>query len=138
MLHLLVWWVKCRFCTIVGFIFSLCLNFFYLLARKPNLENFLFIQANSFIIFTCPNPVLLVPGSIFQGFKIPYDTRFRQSGLVRKLYLHDICKVVSSKIFCSWHSYILFEVLLVSTWLGWFSFRYVPADTSVQFKRILI
>jgi len=32
------------------------------IAQKPNLENFLFIQTNSFIIFTCPNPVLLVPG----------------------------------------------------------------------------
>ena len=40
----------------------LCLNFFHLLARKSNLEKFLFIQTNSFIIFTCPNSVLLVPG----------------------------------------------------------------------------
>ena len=44
-------------------IFSLCLNFFHLLALKPNLEEKkTFIQTNSFIIFTCPNPVLLVPG----------------------------------------------------------------------------
>ena len=42
---------------------SLCLNFFRLvLAREPNLEKIIFIQTNSFIIFTCPNPVLLVPG----------------------------------------------------------------------------
>ena len=43
--------------------FSLCLNFFHLhvLARKPNYFFFLFIQTNSFIIFTCPNPVLLCP-----------------------------------------------------------------------------
>ena len=41
---------------------SLRLNFVHLLARKPNVENFLFIQTNSFIIFTGPNPVLLVPG----------------------------------------------------------------------------
>ena len=44
---------------------SLCLLFFHLLARKPNLEektNFLFIKTNSFIIFTCLNPVLPVPG----------------------------------------------------------------------------
>ena len=39
---------------------SLCINFFHLLARKPNLEKKkLFIQSNSFVIFTCPNPVLL-------------------------------------------------------------------------------
>jgi hypothetical protein len=37
-------------------------EFFHLLARKSKLENFLFIHTNSFIIFTCPNPVLLVPG----------------------------------------------------------------------------
>jgi hypothetical protein len=44
-------------------IVSLCLNFFHLLARKPNLEKkVLFIQTNSFIIFTCPNPVSLVTG----------------------------------------------------------------------------
>ena len=44
---------------ISGFTFdviSLCFNFFHLLAPKPNLET------NSFIIFTRPNPVLLVPG----------------------------------------------------------------------------
>ena len=41
---------------------SLSLNFFHLLAQKPNLEHFLFIQTNSLIIFTCPYPVLLVPG----------------------------------------------------------------------------
>ena len=39
---------------------SLCLNSFHLLARKRNLEKFQFIQTNSFMIFTCPNPVLLV------------------------------------------------------------------------------
>ena len=33
----------------------------HLLAWKPNLEKkIIFIQTNSFIIFTCPNPVLLV------------------------------------------------------------------------------
>ena len=42
---------------------NLCLNLFHLLARKPNLEKkIIFIHTNSFIIFTCPNPVLLVPG----------------------------------------------------------------------------
>jgi hypothetical protein len=42
---------------------SYCLKFFHLLAQKPNLEKKnLFVQTNSFIIFTCPNPVLLVPG----------------------------------------------------------------------------
>jgi hypothetical protein len=35
---------------------------FHLLARKPNLEQILFIQKYSFIIFTCLNPVLLVQG----------------------------------------------------------------------------
>jgi hypothetical protein len=39
--------------------YSLCHNFFRLLARKPNLDKN--CQINSFIIFTCPNPVLLVP-----------------------------------------------------------------------------
>ena len=34
---------------------SLCINFFHLLAWKPNLENFQFFQTNSFIILTCPN-----------------------------------------------------------------------------------
>jgi hypothetical protein len=39
------------------------ISIFDLLAWKPNLEkNCLFIQTNSFIIFTCPNPVLLVVG----------------------------------------------------------------------------
>ena len=47
-------------CTTPGYS-GLCLNFFRLLARKQNLEKqFLFIQTNSFIVFTCPNPVLLV------------------------------------------------------------------------------
>jgi len=46
---------------IYNYICSLCLNFFHLLARKPNLEK-CSIQTNSFIFFTCPNPVLLVPG----------------------------------------------------------------------------
>jgi hypothetical protein len=45
-----------------GKCFCLCLNFFHLLARKSNLEKCLFIQTNSFIIFICPNSVLLVPG----------------------------------------------------------------------------
>jgi hypothetical protein len=40
---------------------GLCLNFFHLHVQKPNLEEKkLFIQTNSFIIFTCLNPVLLV------------------------------------------------------------------------------
>ena len=34
---------------------SLCINFFHLLAREPNLEENCFIQTNSFMIFTCPN-----------------------------------------------------------------------------------
>ena len=38
-------------------VFSLCLSFFHLLARKPNLEKkIIFIHTNSFIIITCPNP----------------------------------------------------------------------------------
>jgi hypothetical protein len=41
---------------------SLRLNFFHLLARKSNLENFLFIQTNSFIIFSCSYPVFLLQG----------------------------------------------------------------------------
>ena len=41
---------------------SLCLNVFHLLARKPNVGKILYIQTNSFIIFTCLNPVWLVPG----------------------------------------------------------------------------
>ena len=35
--------------------------FFTYFPRKSNLEKFLFIQTNSIIIFTCPNPVLRVP-----------------------------------------------------------------------------
>ena len=43
------------------------------LVRKPNLEKKIqFIQTNSFIIFTYPNPVLLVPCF---------------GGLVRRLYV---------------------------------------------------
>jgi len=50
-------------CLYQAVIYSLCLNFFHLLSRKSNLEKkIIFIQTNSFIIFTCPNPVLLVPG----------------------------------------------------------------------------
>ena len=48
---------------------SLCLNFFHLLGRKPNLEKKNSIHSNKFFYnfplsqsnFTCPNPVLLVP-----------------------------------------------------------------------------
>ena len=50
--------------------FSLCLNFFHLLVRKPKAKFrkcFLFIQKNSFIIFTCLNPVLLVPAFAASG-----------------------------------------------------------------------
>jgi hypothetical protein len=36
------------------FICSLCLHFFHLLARKPNLEKNSIYSINSFIIFTCP------------------------------------------------------------------------------------
>ena len=40
-----------------------CLNFFHLLARKSNLgKKIIFIHTNSFITFTCSNPVLLIPG----------------------------------------------------------------------------
>ena len=39
---------------------SLYLNFFS--PTCPKAKKFLFIQTNSFIIFTSPNPVLLVPG----------------------------------------------------------------------------
>jgi hypothetical protein len=42
---------------------KICLNVFHLLARKPNLEKkMIFIHTKYFIIFTCLNPVLLVPG----------------------------------------------------------------------------
>jgi hypothetical protein len=41
-----------------NYTFSLCLNFFHLLARKPNLEKKKYL----FLFFTCPNQVLLVPG----------------------------------------------------------------------------
>ena len=40
---------------------SLCFNFFHLLAQKSKLEKSSIYQTNSFIIFTYPNPVLLVP-----------------------------------------------------------------------------
>ena len=40
----------------------LSLQFFTYLPNSQIQKNFLFIQTNSFIIFTCPNPVLLVPG----------------------------------------------------------------------------
>jgi len=34
----------------------------FVFAQKPNLDKqIIFIQTNSFIIFACPNPVLLVP-----------------------------------------------------------------------------
>ena len=33
-----------------------------LLTRKPNLDKSIFVQTNSFIIFICLNPVLLVQG----------------------------------------------------------------------------
>ena len=71
-------WYKNKYCIIDFFFYygysviyflysqytgSLCLNFFHLLARNPNLEKKnLFIQTNSLIIFTCLNPVLLFPG----------------------------------------------------------------------------
>jgi len=66
--------------VIIKIHYSLCLNFFHLLARKPNLENFsiysnkFFHNINlsedciikwkqeSFVIFTNPNPDLLVTG----------------------------------------------------------------------------
>jgi len=42
---------------------SLCLKFFSPTCPKAKIQKkFLFIQTNSFIIFTCPNPVLLVSG----------------------------------------------------------------------------
>jgi hypothetical protein len=44
--------------------------FVHLLPRKPNLERKKkFIQTNSFRIFTCPNPVLLVPGFGQVGYR---------------------------------------------------------------------
>ena len=43
-------------------ILSLCLNVFPPTCPKAKLKINLFIQTNSFIIFTCPNPVLLVSG----------------------------------------------------------------------------
>ena len=60
---------------------SICLNFFHLLARKPNFV----IQANSFIIFTCLNLVLLVQW-------------LQANGLARKL--HDICAKCLHYLYC--------------------------------------
>ena len=51
---------------------SLCINFFHLLAPKPNLEKYLFIQTNSFIFFTCPKSSFTCP-------------RLWASGLARRL-----------------------------------------------------
>ena len=47
--------------NIFTFYCSFCLNFFHLLAQKPNLEKKNLFKTNSFMIFTCPNPVFLVP-----------------------------------------------------------------------------
>ena len=44
-------------------IFSLCLNFSSTHMKAKFRKKNLFIPTNSFIIFTCPNPVLLVPAS---------------------------------------------------------------------------
>ena len=54
--------IVCQLFTFINS--SLYLHFFHLhvLAQKPNFgKKILFIQTNSFIIFTCQNPVLLVP-----------------------------------------------------------------------------
>jgi hypothetical protein len=51
-------YINC-FVTLINVYASLCLNFFHLLAQKPNLGKFPFIQTNSFKIFTCPNPFYL-------------------------------------------------------------------------------
>jgi len=49
--------------TIIKHEFSLCLIFFLPTCPKAKIRKFyLFIQTNSFIIFICPNPVLLVMG----------------------------------------------------------------------------
>jgi hypothetical protein len=42
------------------------LIFFHLLTRKPK-KTKLFIQTNSFLIFTCPNPDLLATGFEQEG-----------------------------------------------------------------------
>ena len=63
---------------------SLCLTFFHLRAQKLNLKKKKFIQTNSFIIFACPNPVLLV-----KGF----------GGLAQRLLLY-IYKLTLIPIFC--------------------------------------
>ena len=47
-----------KFCLATVF----ALIYFTYLPKSQILEKNLFIQTNSFIIFTCPNPVLLVPG----------------------------------------------------------------------------
>jgi len=57
---------------------SLCLYFFHLFAKKKFRKKIIFIQANSFIIFTCPNPVLLVLGFDQVGQREDCD----QSGIV--------------------------------------------------------
>ena len=67
---------------------------FHLLARKPNLEKkIIFILANSFIIFTCPNPVLLVPAS---GKWVNAKTAFY---LYIEIGLKFLCKNIIRKHF---------------------------------------
>ena len=58
---------------------SLCHNFFHLLASKAKSRK---IQTNSFIIFTCPNPVLLVLG---------FDRILYQLNLILSLNVGNFC-----------------------------------------------
>ena len=46
---------------------SPCHNCFHLLPKSQIQKERKIIQTNSFIIFTCPNPVLLVPGFVQVG-----------------------------------------------------------------------
>ena len=65
--HLKSYSSPCLNCTVCRDYFNFLsrqmqLIFFNLLARKPNLEKNFYLFKHSFIIFNCPNPVLLVPG----------------------------------------------------------------------------
>jgi hypothetical protein len=52
--------VCCQYTVVASGTWYVILHW-HLLAWKPNLENVLFIQTDSFKIFTCTNPILLVP-----------------------------------------------------------------------------
>jgi hypothetical protein len=58
---------------------------FHLLVRKQNLEK------KSCLLKQIKIPYgILTPGSIFKGFKIPYDTRLRASGLAYTIWYFDL------------------------------------------------